>query len=64
MSKGRVLDYPEHQDWPAIFSALERDGSEGVWNWRLKSSVPAGPGVAFLDEGKRAAAGKEEFITL
>jgi sugar phosphate isomerase/epimerase len=28
--KGKsVLDYPEHQDWPAILSALERDGFTG-----------------------------------
>jgi sugar phosphate isomerase/epimerase len=28
--KGKsLLDYPEHQDWPAIFSALERDGFAG-----------------------------------
>jgi sugar phosphate isomerase/epimerase len=28
--KGKsLLDYPEHQDWPAIFSALERDGFVG-----------------------------------
>jgi sugar phosphate isomerase/epimerase len=28
--KGKsLLDYPEHQDWPAIFSALERDGFQG-----------------------------------
>jgi sugar phosphate isomerase/epimerase len=28
--KGKsLLDYPEHQDWPAILSALERDGFTG-----------------------------------
>jgi sugar phosphate isomerase/epimerase len=28
--KGKsLLDYPEHQDWPAILSALERDGFAG-----------------------------------
>jgi sugar phosphate isomerase/epimerase len=28
--KGKsLLDYPEHQDWPAIFSSLERDGFQG-----------------------------------
>lgn len=28
--KGKsLLDYPEHQDWPAIFTALERDGFQG-----------------------------------
>jgi len=28
--KGKsLLDYPEHQDWLAIFSALERDGYQG-----------------------------------
>ena len=28
--KGKsLLDYPEHQDWPAILSALERDGFQG-----------------------------------
>jgi hypothetical protein len=28
--KGKsLLDYPEHLDWPAIFSALERDGFTG-----------------------------------
>ena len=28
--KGKsLLDYPEHQDWPAIFSALDRDGFQG-----------------------------------
>jgi sugar phosphate isomerase/epimerase len=28
--KGKsLLDYPEHQDWPAIFSALEHDGYQG-----------------------------------
>jgi hypothetical protein len=27
--KGKsLLDYPEHQDWPAILTALERDGFE------------------------------------
>jgi sugar phosphate isomerase/epimerase len=29
-SKGKsLLDYPEHQDWPAILSALERDNFRG-----------------------------------
>jgi len=28
--KGKsLLDYPEHQDWPAILNALERDGFQG-----------------------------------
>jgi len=28
--KGKsLLDYPEHQDWPAIFTALEHDGFQG-----------------------------------
>jgi L-ribulose-5-phosphate 3-epimerase len=29
-AKGKsLLDYPEHQDWPGIFAALERDGFTG-----------------------------------
>jgi hypothetical protein len=28
--KGKsLLDYPEHQDWPVILNALERDGFAG-----------------------------------
>jgi hypothetical protein len=28
--KGKsLLDYPEHQDWPAILNALEKDGFTG-----------------------------------
>jgi sugar phosphate isomerase/epimerase len=36
--KGKsLLDYPEHQDWPGIFSALERDGFPG--NLELETHV-------------------------
>ena len=36
--KGKsLLDYPEHQDWPAILSALERDGFRG--NLELETHI-------------------------
>jgi sugar phosphate isomerase/epimerase len=36
--KGKsLLDYPEHQDWPAIFGALERDGFQG--NLELETHI-------------------------